>query len=47
MVRRDTASNSPALAILTNNDDPPKLIKGSGIPVKGSVAVTTPTLIMA
>ena len=29
------------------NDEPPKLMKGSGMPVKGSVAVTTATLINA
>jgi hypothetical protein len=31
----------------TTSDDPPKLIKGRGIPVTGAVAVTTAMLMSA
>ncbi len=37
----------PTAAIETNSDDPPRLMKGSTIPVKGSSPVTTPALISA
>jgi hypothetical protein len=41
------ANNRPTLAILTIKDEPPKLIKGKGTPVKGRLAVTTPTFTIA
>jgi hypothetical protein len=47
MVRREIDNNRPRQAILTVTDEPPKLIRGNGIPVKGNVAVTTPILTIA
>ena len=45
--RREMARSNPTLAMLISIEEPPKLIKGSGIPVNGTEAVTTPMLINA
>jgi hypothetical protein len=44
---RDTLSNNPTPAIEVTMPEPPQLMNGSAIPVKGSSPVTTPTLIKA
>ena len=40
-------SNSPTDTSELTSDEPPKLMKGSGTPVKGMVDVITATLIIA
>lgn len=40
-------SNSPTAASETDNEEPPKLTKGSGIPVVGRVRVTAAMLTKA
>jgi hypothetical protein len=37
----------PTPIIEITNDEPPRLMKGNGRPVKGRLSVTTATLIMA
>jgi hypothetical protein len=44
---RDTLSNSPTPASDVTIAEPPALMNGSTMPVKGSNPVTTPTLIKA
>ena len=41
------ANKSPTLTMLISIDEPPKLMNGSGMPVKGKEAVITPMLIKA
>jgi hypothetical protein len=46
-VPRETANRKPTPVIEITSDEPPKLMKGRGIPVKGAVAVTTAMLMSA
>jgi hypothetical protein len=44
---RETLSNNPTPASDVTIEDPPKLMNGNAMPVKGTNPVTTPTLIKA